>query len=291
LGEIHASNTLSWSSFISQHPQPERLLRNVERDLDGSPVVIPQGLKDYFTQRNNCCLVLPSFLRYEFAEEPPCLPECTNLAAAEVVVERDGTSLTARTRDGRLRFPAVDLFAIQLTGECSRLLGRPLPPADHRPRVTLDELVVARERWRFGASELGFAAEKDPLGRFLAVRRWARRRRLPRFSFYRVAGEVKPCYLDLDSPIYVNLFARLLRNAITAGLPEPLVIEEMLPVIEDAWLTDAQGNSYTCELRLVGVGAPRDRRTARSARVRGVDVAEEMQVEAGPKSEGEGESL
>ncbi|HEY6321206.1 MAG TPA: lantibiotic dehydratase, partial [Thermoanaerobaculia bacterium] len=85
LGEIHAGNTLSWSSFVSQHPQPEQLLRNVERDLDGGQVVMPQLLKAYFTQRNNSCLVLPSFLRYELSEEAPGRPPCASLPAAEVV--------------------------------------------------------------------------------------------------------------------------------------------------------------------------------------------------------------
>jgi hypothetical protein len=36
---------------------------------------------------------------------------------------------------------------------------------------------------------------------------------------------------------------------------ETLVAEEMLPAIEDAWLTDAEGHRYTCELRLAAVEA------------------------------------
>jgi hypothetical protein len=263
LGEIHASNTLSWSSFVSQHLQPERLLENVERDLGDGPTIVPQLVKEYFTQRNNISLVPPGVYRYEIAEQAPSRPACRSLPAAEVIVERDDRGLTARTRDGWLRFPAIELFGLQLTEECSRLLGRALPPCRHQPRLTLDGLVIARERWRFDRSELDFAAERDPAARFLAVRRWARRHRLPRYCFYRAAGEDKPCYLDLASPIYVNLFARLVRAAAATATAqageaagEALLVEEMLPAIEDTWLTDAGGNRYTCELRMVAVQPP-----------------------------------
>jgi hypothetical protein len=266
LGEIHASNTLSWSSFVSQHPQPERLLEYLQRDVGGRLVVVPQMLKEHFTQRNNIALVPSSFYRYEIAEQAPSRPPCRSLPAAEVVVEQDGHGLTARTRDGRLRFRAIELFGGQLMAECSRLLGRILPPRRHQPRVTLvgadaapgkDVLVIARERWCFSRSGLGPMMEKDPAERFLAVRRWARRNQLPRFCFYRTAGEVKPCYLDLASPIYVNLFSRLVRAAVAAGggqaTDEVLVVEEMLPAIEDTWLIDAQGDRYTGELRMAAV--------------------------------------
>lgn len=256
LGEIHASNTLSWSSFVSQHPLPESLLANVERDMGDGPVVMPQLDKEYFTQRNNVSLVPPGFYRYELAEQAPSRPSCRPLPAAAVVVERDGHRLTARTRDGRLSFPAIELFGLQLTEECSRLLGRALPVRRHQPRLTLDGLVIARERWRFGRAELDLAAARDPAQRFLATRRWARGQRLPRFCFYRAAGEDKPCYLDLASPLYVDLFCRLVRTAVAAGggrEDETLVVEEMLPTIEDTWLTDAAGHRYACELRMVGV--------------------------------------
>jgi hypothetical protein len=220
-------------------------------------------LKEHFTQRNNVGLVASWFYRYEIAEQAPSRPPCRPLPAAEVVVERDAQGLTARTRDGRLRFPAVDLFGGQLTAECSRLLGSFLPPRRHRPRVTLvgagaagdaGGMVIARERWRFSRSELGPVTEKDPAARFLAVRRWARQNQLPRFCFYRAAGEIKPGYLDLASPTYVNLFARLVRAAVAAeGGDEVLVMEEMLPAIGDTWLTDARGDRYACELRMVAV--------------------------------------
>jgi hypothetical protein len=37
---------------------------------------------------------------------------------------------------------------------------------------------------------------------------------------------------------------------------DALVVEEMLPAIEDTWLTDAAGDRYTCELRMAAVQPP-----------------------------------
>jgi hypothetical protein len=70
------------------------------------------------------------------------------------------------------------------------------------------------------------------------------------------AGEAKPCDLDLDSPIYVDLFCRLVRKALAEHGQEPLTLTEMLPAIEDAWLTDAAGSSYPCELRMAALPWP-----------------------------------
>jgi hypothetical protein len=250
LGEIHPTNTLSWSCFTSQYPRPQELLDHVASDLGSRPVVVPQFPKTRWVQRVNTSLVPPSFYRYEFHEQAPSRPECRALPAAEVVVEPIDGELAARTRDGRIRFAAVELFGLQLTEECTRLLRNLLPPGKRLPRVIIDDLVVARQRWSFAASDLDFAGLRDPRERFVAVRRWARRHAVPRFCFYKTPGETKPCYLDLDSPIYVDIFGRLVRGAAASPEQECLSLSEMLPDADHAWLPDSEGHLYTCELRL-----------------------------------------
>jgi lantibiotic biosynthesis dehydratase-like protein len=257
LGEIHPTNTLSWSCFVSQHPNPDELLRMIERDLrgeGGEPLLVPQFPRDRWVQRMNVHLVLPGFLRYELLEQGPVHPPCRALPAGAAVVREVGGALRVESRDGAIRFPAYELFALPLTQECSRILGALLPPAPHRPRVTIDDLVVARESWRFPMRELGFAGLHEPRERFLAARRWAREHGLPRFCFYKVPRERKPCFLDLESPIYVDLFAKLVRGAARAAEEgDVLAVAEMLPTFDQTWLTDAQGQRYTCELRLVAI--------------------------------------
>jgi hypothetical protein len=254
LGELHPTNTLSWSCFASQHPRFEELLGNLERDMESHVVLMPQLPKTTWVQRMNISLVLPHFLRCELVEQAPSCPPCRSLPAAGVVVELQGDRLIARTRDGETRFDAIELFGLQLTEHCARFLAAMFPLDLHSPRMTFDDLVITRERWRFAVSEMEFPAIREPADRFLAARRWARRHGLPRFCFYRAPGEMKPVYLDLDSPIYVDILARLARARVDG--PEgggDLVVSEMLPGIDQAWLSDHQRHRYTCELRLAAL--------------------------------------
>jgi hypothetical protein len=252
LGEIHPTNTLSWSCFVTQHPHPEEVLRLLAHDLGGETLLVPQFPRSRWVQRMNVHLVLPHFLRYELIEQGPIHPPCRSLPAGLATVREVGGRMRVETRDGKLTFPACELFALPLTEQCSHILGSLLPSSPHRPRVTLDDFVVARESWQFPLSEVGFAGLHDPCERFLAVRRWARRHGLPRHCFYKVPQERKPCYLDLDSPIYVDLFAKLVRGG-RGGEEGLLTVAEMLPDLSQTWLTDAQRQRYTCELRLVAI--------------------------------------
>jgi hypothetical protein len=86
------------------------------------------------------------------------------------------------------------------------------------------------------------------------VRRWARGLGLPRFCFYKISTEKKPCYLDLESPIYIDTFARLLRVSWEAAPGSASVsVSEMMPRIDQTWLSDAAGNLYTSELRIAAL--------------------------------------
>ncbi len=74
---------------------------------------------------------------------------------------------------------------------------------------------------------------------------------LPETVFVSFATETKPCYVDFSSPVYVSIFCSMVRAARLAGGDEvPVVITEMLPGPEDAWVPDAAGHRYSCELRV-----------------------------------------
>ncbi|HWU87400.1 MAG TPA: lantibiotic dehydratase, partial [Kofleriaceae bacterium] len=168
------------------------------------------------------------------------------LEAGSLVVEPAAGSLRVRTRDGARSFALEQLLDLCLTNE-AMARWKPFAPAPHCPRVSIDGLVVHRRSWRFEASQLELTRIGDPIERMIAARRWARTHGLPRFLFYRVLHETKPCYLDLDSPHYVELLAHLACEA-----PE-LAVSEMLPAIDQAWLPDGQGARYACEWRFVAV--------------------------------------
>jgi hypothetical protein len=76
-------------------------------------------------------------------------------------------------------------------------------------------------------------------------------------------GELKPIYVDFDSPVLTRILCRQLRRA-SAGFPgRPVRFTEMLPGPDDCWLADQDGRRYTSELRLVAVdlGRTASRRT------------------------------
>jgi hypothetical protein len=85
---------------------------------------------------------------------------------------------------------------------------------------------------------------------------WARDLGLPRRSFA-VPGELKPIYIDFDSPVLTFILCRHRRRA-TADFPcQPARFTEMLPGPDDCWLADEDGQRYTSELRLVAVDLER----------------------------------
>jgi hypothetical protein len=88
--------------------------------------------------------------------------------------------------------------------------------------------------------------------RYLQAGRWMRRHGLPRFVFVRVPVEVKPFYLDFESPIYVEIFIKMIRRMLASDSKQGRVtLIEMLPTPEQVWLPDADGRTYTSELRIV----------------------------------------
>jgi len=136
------------------------------------------------------------------------------------------------------------------TVDCFRVLA----PQRHAPRISLDSLIIKRESWRFSPEEMQFACCASAAERFLQARNWARIHGIPRFVSYRVPVERKPAYLDFDSPIFVDIFSKMIRRTVDATLPGAMVdLSEMLPLFDQIWLADASGRRYTSELRFVAV--------------------------------------
>jgi hypothetical protein len=254
LGELHiGANTLGVSLFMEQHPAPEELYRAVEFDMPDSRLVplVPKYWP-HVTPRLSQVLTTSRDYRLEMAPGPFDVPSGRILTSGQLIVTRtaDG-ELVLRTRDGRLSFDIIEAFATAISGEIVNHF-KLLSPAEHTPRISFDRLVVCRETWRFAASDIWFAFEKEAVERFAEARRWAGSHELPRFVFVKAAVEIKPFYLDLASPIYVELLGKVIRRCVERGLgEEAVVVTEMLPGPGESWLPDAAGERYTSELRIV----------------------------------------
>ena len=256
LGELHMGiNSLTSWLFMAQHPSPDEFARAI--DLDSSvPRVVPVITKPYWPNQSSRLLFEPvssKDFRLELSPSAIQIPRSQALPIGSLIVKMDGERLVVCTRDGRLSFDILEVFAYFLSLLVS-VQFKLLRPASHTPRIYFDRMVVARETWQIPASELKFAFEKSESHRFVEARRWARSHDLPRFVFVKAPVEVKPFYVDFDSPVYINIFAKVVRR--TTQLREgnqAILISEMLPDVNHVWLEDAESHRYTSELRIAAL--------------------------------------
>ena len=125
-----------------------------------------------------------------------------------------------------------------------------MAPAAHRPRITIDRFVLSREQWTFQVADSAWAFAKDEQERYYLARRWRQDHGLPERVFYRVPVELKPTAADFRSIVLVNLLAKHIRQTQAAGHTE-YTVTEMLPDLDQLWLTDREGRRYSSELRII----------------------------------------
>lgn len=256
LGELHmAMNTLRGNAVIFQHPCPEQMFQAIERDMP-VPQVVPMAPRSWprLTTRTTMGLISGQSYYLEASEDSLSSgPRSRTLPIAAFVVQESPEGLVVRTRDGQLSFDVIEFLGEVLSGQAADHM-KIMPAARRIPRVTIDKLVIQREQWSFSAAEMHFAQEADESGRFLAARRWMHQHQLPRLAFVRVHLEVKPFYVDFESPVYVEILAKMVRRVLASDKPgTPVVVSEMLPTIDQLWLPDAANQKYTSELRIVVV--------------------------------------
>ncbi|MBA2680040.1 MAG: lantibiotic dehydratase, partial [Ktedonobacteraceae bacterium] len=189
--------------------------------------------------------------RLIFSADSAGVPPERALPLGSLILEECEGELVVRTRDDQQQFDLLEIFDSFISDQVCDLF-KILAPAPHTPRITVDRLVVCRETWRFAPVDLPWAFRVDPLERYIEMRRWTKAQQMPRFFFVRTPNERKPFYVDLDSPIFGEIFAKAVRSAASAR-GERITITEMLPDPEHAWLPDDDGNRYTCEMRMVAV--------------------------------------
>jgi hypothetical protein len=255
MGELHLSlNTMNASLRVSQSPRPDDLIRALDLDLP-EPRLVPVNPKNWAgaTARTLPALISSKDFRLVLTPEPHEVPASQAVPLGSLVVEETGGALVLRTRDGRISFDIIEAFGTALSSVIGNYFHI-LAAESHTPRVTIDRVTVCRETWRFSPSDLSFAFEKDESARFLAARRFAHMHDLPRFVFVKVPVEVKPFYVDFDSPIYVDILAKMIRRTKEKGRADALVsVTEMHPRADETWLPDGEGEHYTSELRIIAV--------------------------------------
>jgi Lantibiotic dehydratase, N terminus len=265
LGEIHVTlNTLAGRLFVEQHPDPARLIA-AERADRGPRRIVSIGTKDDTDVTSRT--VPPTALTgpgdvYWAAGVPATIdpPETdTVLPGAAMTVVRRGDGLVVQVAPSGAELDFFEVIGEVMSGIVVDTF-QPVAPAGHRPRITIDRFVLSREQWTFQVGDSAWAFAKDEQERYYLARRWRREHQLPERVFYRVPVEFKPSAADFSSIVLVNLFAKHIRQTEAAGYAE-YTVTEMLPDLDQLWLTDREGHRYSSELRIVaydGTSADQD---------------------------------
>ena len=257
LGEFHlALASCRHNCFVTQHPSVQELFDCLAADNPHPRLlaVQPKEGPGRLTIRTQPALTRDEDFLVALFEQTADAARPRLLRAADLVVAPTADGLAVVVPGGP-SFDVLDVFSEMLTNVIMDSFVM-FPPRQHQPRVTIDRLVIAREIWRFRADLLAFARLKEEADRFAAARAWWREQGLPRQFFVKSPGEVKPFFVDFDSLILVNLFAKSLRRLQAAADGEEaawIQVSEMLPAAGDWWLVDGAGDQYTAELRLIAV--------------------------------------
>ncbi|MEO8699562.1 MAG: lantibiotic dehydratase [Kofleriaceae bacterium] len=260
LGELHVGFNTIMPCLAKEHPDPAVLVRARAADLPDPGIAQvwskARNRADFFS-------VSPHDLDLESGETQSGRARDHVVTSGELVVDDLGGEFCVCTRDGRYAFPLVAFLERHLIAESYAGFGLLGGDRTHTPRVVIDDLVVQRETWILAADTAQLP--DDELARFVAAQRFAARHDMPRMVYVKTDTETKPFFVDFDSPILVDIFARNVKRA------SRVVVSEMSPSLDECWLPDAHGRHFTSELRLVAtdplswrpICAPEDTRSAR----------------------------
>jgi hypothetical protein len=263
LGELHlAVNTLDQRPFVEQHPDPARLI-TAERADHGTRRIVAIGPKDVpnVTSRTSppSAILVPGQTYWSSGvidSFDPAEP-ATVIPNAAMAVVRRGDDLVVQVQPSGAELDFFEVIGDVLVGALTNEFHL-MAPAAHRPRITIDKLVLSRERWVFRVEDSGWAFVTDERERYGLARRWRQEHQLPERVFYRVPVEAKPTAADFRSIVLLNLFAKHIRQTEAAGYAE-YSVTEMLPDLGQLWLPDREGRRYSSELRFVTFDGMTDR--------------------------------
>jgi hypothetical protein len=255
LGELHvAVNSCDYNVAVQGQPEQEDLLRFIDA-VNPDPRLLPLLPKESpprLTVRTHPALVRPYDYRVALTPQIPLATSGRFVSGGDLIVSPQPSGELTVTLDQH-EFDVMDLFSesikAALVDKFSLFTGR------HVPRITVDRLVLARERWTFTPSSLAFANEKAESGRFVAARRWFLGADLPRHVFVKLPTEIKPFYVDFASPVCIEILAtavrRLMRAEASGADSACVTVSEMLPDHSQLWLADSNDKRFSSELRIM----------------------------------------
>lgn len=192
---------------------------------------------------------MPGDLRFAFADVDGAPPGTIAMTAIEVGVDDDG--VFAELPDGT-RVPFAEFFSFFLSVAVVDA-WKSISEGPHTPRMTVGRFTITRQTWRTDVAG-EFPHVRGEWESYQAVNRWRRSLGCPDRVYVKLPDEVKPFYLDFNSPILVLSFLVALRAALARpNASTELSLSEALPAPEQAWVVDGAGSTYFGEVRMVAV--------------------------------------
>ncbi|HET7047363.1 MAG TPA: lantibiotic dehydratase [Solirubrobacteraceae bacterium] len=242
VGDMHpGANPLVQGVFAHRHPNPRAMLDLIRATLGRPlPLLLPPFAPGMGQDGRGMPLTAEDDIHLAAMADAKAPPPRRTWLPHELFVE-DGDLVD---RDGSLRVALTDALGIAIFIAGVRLFEL-LPEDEHVARVTVGHTVLRREGWNVPADEVPRDAE--------VLSAFARERGMPRRLFAKSPLERKPMYLDVESPVLARILSRHARRAAAQAPGAAIRFTEMLPTPEQCWLSDAEGNRYVSELRLVAV--------------------------------------
>ena len=162
LGELHLSfNTMESRLFVQQHDDPASMLAAAEADLGDRRIYsIPSREVPGVSSRVSppSALMSPNYtywtIHLEAAAPPgPIIP------AADLTVQLEDDRLIVRSGSGELTAPLSRVFG-ELLSAATVNAFKPIARDGRSPRITIDQLVLARESWSFPAEQVAWARDQ-----------------------------------------------------------------------------------------------------------------------------------
>ena len=251
IGEVHPTvHTVSQPVAQPFCPYQDSVRDEVRDTLGRSRLVAADSDSTY--QRSHIdWLDVPELWQVEMPGASARVPGERRVPAARLrLLERDGTLFVEDGTSG-----LMEHLLTVLPGDLHRAafaLAADVLGAGMAERIRLGHTILKRRTWTLQASELPIAERVgESMPAFLAWRRWANARGLPRHIFVKADTEPKPVFVDFDCPLSLDALTSVAARAQTLG------VSEMLPAPHQVWLADERG-AFCAEFRTSIVGSAGD---------------------------------
>lgn len=243
VGEVHpAVHTVAQPVALPFCPDPAGIARETEALLAPGRLLLADSARGY--QRSHIDWPdTPSLFQIVLPRGRGRTPPERQVPAGRAEIALEDGMLVVRDR---LTGRAEDVVTV-LSSDLHRVLFAVAGAvaASHVPaRLTCRGAIVKRRSWRVDAAPFGAAAAPaEDAADFRALRALAARLGMPRFVFAKSPEEPKPVYVDFDSPLALDLLAKMARST------SELAVSEMRPAPDELWLADG-GDRYCAEFRM-----------------------------------------